>query len=94
MANKFKKDPLYNSFIKYLEDEAKEFINEDNKIESLQTIEFYEKYVDNFCDFKDIFFMRMQVKELVEQIDLNNRALDKLELVKDPLNPNQENYLK
>ena len=104
LDDKFKNDPLYVIFIKYFETERKEWRN-NNSIETQQLISFYEKYVDNFCDFKDISIMKRQIKEYIEQIDSRNSKLEMLEIIKEKYNyiekelrdsliPNQENYQK
>ena len=104
LDDKFKNDPSYGIFIKYFETERKEWRN-NNSIETQQLIGFYEKYVDNFCDFKDISIMKRQIKEYIEQIDSRNSKLEMLEIIKEKYNyiekelrdslvPNQENYQK
>ena len=101
---KFKNDPLYAIFIKYFESDRKEWTN-NNNVATQQLIRFYEKFVDNFCDFKNIFDFKGRIKEFTEQINSKNSTLKKLEIIKekyklienalkDSLIPNQENYQK
>ena len=104
LDDKYKNDPLYGIFTKYFETERKEWRN-NNSIETQQLIRFYEKYVDNFCDFKNISIMKRQIKEYIEQIDSRNSKLEMLEIIKEKYNyiekelrdsliSNQENYQK
>ena len=58
MEDKFRLDPLYNSIIQYFENLLK--AKKRNKIINAPAeIEFYEKYVDNFCDFKNLYIKKM-----------------------------------
>jgi hypothetical protein len=100
---KFKQDPLYNLIIKYFID----FSQAKRKNKSLavpQMIQFYEKYVDNFPDFKKLFILKIEVKDYLELIDSQDKILEKMEIVKKKyqyikkeiqnyLKPNEENYM-
>ena len=102
LNDKFKHDPLYQNIINYFEESAKE-IKKNNFVSIPQILIYYENYIDNFCDFKDVYIMRKQVKEYIELIDSENKILEKMELIKEKykyiqkelqkyLNPNQKNY--
>lgn len=66
-------------------------------------MKFYEKYVDNFQYFKELFVMHEEVEKYINIIDQQNKVLEKLHLIKkkykfiqkkmqDYLNTNIENY--
>ena len=102
--NKFIDDPLYNKIVNYLTDSFKKM--NDNKCQiTPKIIDFYEKNVENFLNFKEIFFMKKKVDEYLNIIESDNKTLEKMELVKEKyilikkeieeyLKPNQENYKK
>jgi len=103
LDNKFKLDPLYDIIIKYFID----FSNAKKKNKSCaapQMIQFYEKYVDNFLDFKKLFILKMEVDDYLKIIESQDKVLEKMETVKknfknikkeinNYLKPNEENYL-
>ena len=47
-----------------------------------QMIQFYEKYVDNFLDFKKLFILKTEVKDYLELIDSQDKILEKMEIVR------------
>lgn len=99
---KFKNDPMYDSIINYL----KQYVNSKRKDKIPTTpneIQFYEDYVDNFKNFKELFVMHEEVEKYINIIDQQNKVLKKLQLIKkkykyiqkkmqDYLNTNIENY--
>jgi len=96
----FKKDPLYNLIIEYFEKILKN--RNDNVIPSKE-IQFYEEYVDNFKDFKDLYIKKKQVEQNIELIVSKNMILSKMKVIKkrykfikkeliNYLKPNKENY--
>lgn len=100
----FKNDPMYDTLISYL----KQYVNSKMK-DKIPTppneIQFYEKYVDNFQNFKELFVMHEEVEKYINIIDQQNMVLEKLHLIKKKykyiqkkmqgyLNTNIENYSK
>ena len=82
LEDKFKFDPLYNSIIQYFENLLK--AKKRNKIiKAPAEIEFYEKYVDNFCDFKNLYIMKMEINDYLKLIDSQEKILKKMEIVKE-----------
>jgi len=105
LNDKFKNDPLYNEFIRYFKTDGKIWRNNNNNEGTQQIIKFYEKYVDNFRDFKNISVMKRKIKEYIEQICSKNSTLEMLKTIKEKfkciekelkvfLIPNQEKYQK
>ena len=45
-------------------------------------IQFYEKYVDNFLDFKKLFILKMEVDDYLKIIESQDKVLEKMETVK------------
>ena len=81
MDSKFKLDPLYDLIIKYFID----FSNAKKKNKSCaapQVIQFYEKYVDNFFEFKKLFILKMEVDDYLIIIESQDKILEKMEIVK------------
>ena len=103
LDSKFKLDPLYDIIIKYFID----FSNAKKKNKSCaapQMIQFYEKYVDNFLDFKKLFILKMEVNDYLKIIESQDKVLEKKEIVRKKyqyikkeinnyLKPNVENYM-
>ena len=105
LNDKFKNDPLYDEFIRYFKTDGKMWRNNNNNEGTQQIIKFYEKYVDNFRDFKNISVMKRKIKEYIEQIYSKNSTLEMLKIIKekfkciekelkDSLIPIQEKYQK
>ena len=57
--------------------------NNNNNEGTQQIIKFYEKYVDNFRDFKNISVMKRKIKEYIEQICSKNSTLEMLKIIKE-----------
>ena len=103
LDSKFKLDPLYDIIIKYFID----FSNAKKKNKNCaapQMIQFYEKYVDNFLDFKKLFILKMEVNDYLKIIESQDKVLEKMEIVRKKyqyikkeinnyLKPNVENYM-
>lgn len=103
LDSKFKLDPLYDIIIKYFID----FSNAKKKNKRCvapQKIQFYEKYVDNFLDFKKLFILKMEVNDYLKIIESQDKTLAKMEIIKknfknikkeikNYLKPNEENYM-
>ena len=98
----FKKDPLYSSIIGNFEKILK---NKYSNIIPPKEIKFYEEYVDNFIDFKDLYIKKKQVEQNIELIISKNMILSKMKVIKKKykfikkelnkyLKSNKENYSK
>ena len=96
LDSKFKLDPLYDLIIKYFID----FSNAKKKNKSCaapQMIQFYEKYVDNFLDFKKLFILKMEVDDYLKIIESQDKVLEKMEIVRkkyQTIKKEIQNYLK
>ena len=66
-------------------------------------LEFHEKYVDNFCDFKNLYIMKLEINNYLKLMDSQDKTLEKMEILKEKykyikkeikkyLNCNHENY--
>ena len=100
--SEFIDDPLYEKIINYFKDSYKKM--KENKYSlTPQILDFYEKNVDNFINFKEIFIIKKKIDENIAIIELDNKTLEKMELVKEKyimiekelkkcLKPNMENY--
>ena len=100
--SEFIDEPLYEKIINYFKDSYKKM--KENKYSlTPQILDFYEKNVDNFINFKEIFIIKKKIDENIAIIELENKTLEKMELVKEKyimiekelkkyLKPNMENY--
>ena len=99
LKQKFINDPIYEMIIDYFIKSGK-----DCELTNVpQEIKFYEKYVDNFLEFKRIFTISNEVEEYSNIIQNENENLKRLKLIKEKyqyilknlqkyLSMNQENY--
>ena len=82
MDGKFKHDPLYDSIIQYFENLSKS--KKTNKtIDAPELLEFQEKYVDNFCDLKNLYIMKVEINDYLKLMDSQYKTLEKMEILKE-----------
>ena len=75
MDGKFKHDPLYDSIIQYFENLSKS--KKTNKtIDAPELLEFQEKYVDNFCDLKNLYIMKVEINDYLKLMDSQYKTLE------------------
>jgi len=93
LNNDLRNDPSYNNLIKYLE----------KGITNSKEIKFYQKYVDNFKIFKELYKIRKGFHECAEKIKYEEEVSSKLKLIEEKylyikkeiekfLKPNFEKY--
>ena len=46
-------------------------------INAPELLEFHEKYVDNFCDFKNLYIMKIEINYYLKLMDSQDKTLEK-----------------
>ena len=102
ISNEFKDDPSYDIIINYFKDSYKK-LRENKYSPAPKNLLFYEKNVDNFIKFKEIFIIKQKFYEYLTTIESDKKTLEMMELIKEKyilikkeikkyLKPNIENY--